>query len=342
MHPARNRSPTKFLQRIKDDFDARLAGLAASPALWVEFLEQVAVFGSHYSLGNQLLLMMQAEERKVSPRYFLPFGNRAGTSGWKRHHRTVRRGEQAFKVWAPIRRRPTEEQARQWEAQGRTVKREPSGRPAVTVVGFRLMPTFDLSQTEGEPFEVPTVQQRRQIRTTAAGLPQLLSGDDPRNAFDDLVALIESEGYRFELAAPYSRYLGEANGVTVAGDVRLVRVRDDVSAAQRVKTTAHELAHIRCGHLTADTGGQELHRGQAETEAESVAHIVCAALGLDTATYSDAYVLSWADGDMQLVATFADTVLRIAKSILADLTPVDNDTDPGVRETTSPEASDGI
>jgi hypothetical protein len=49
-----------------------------------------------------------------------------------------------------------------------------------------------------------------------------------------------------------------------------------------------ELAHIRCEHLTGVRVGEDLHRGRRETEAESVAHIVCAALGLDTAAYSDA------------------------------------------------------
>ncbi|WP_328468819.1 ArdC family protein [Actinoplanes sp. NBC_00393] len=325
--PRAQQETDAFLQKIKDEFDARLAALASDPARWVEFIEQVAVLGAHYSLSNQLLLMMQAEERGITARYFLPFGNKDGTTGWKRHHREVRKGEKAFKVWAPVRRRPTEEQARQWETEGRTVKREPSGRPDVQVVGFRLMPTFELSQTDGEPFEVPTVRRLRRIRTSAAGMPQLLSGDDPTEAFDDVVTLIKAEGYSFELAAPGSRYLAEANGVTVAGDVMLVRVRDDVSAAQRVKTTVHELAHIRCGHLSDRPPGEDVHRGRAETEAESVAHIVCAALDLDTAAYSDAYVLGWADGDMDLVAQCAGTVLRVAKGILADLTPAGSTTE---------------
>ena len=108
----------------------------------------------------------------------------------------------------------------------------------------------------------------------------------------------------------------------------LVKVRDDVSTAQRLKTTVHELAHIRCDHLTGARVGEDLHRGRAETEAESVAHIVCKALGLDTAPYSDAYVMGWADGDMDLVKQCAETVLRVAKQILTDLTPSRADTDP--------------
>jgi hypothetical protein len=54
---------------------------------------------------------------------------------------------------------------------------------------------------------------------------------------------------------------------------------------------------------------------------------VCAALGLDTTAYTDAYVLGWADGDLDLVQQCATTVLSVAKSILADLTPTDIDAD---------------
>jgi hypothetical protein len=310
-----------FLNQIKADFDQRLARIASDPKQWVTFIDQVAVFGARYSLANQLLLLMQAEERGIEPRYFLPYGRRDGSSGWLKHNRQVRKDETSFKVWRPIQHRPDEEEAQRWEAAGRTVRREPSGRPAIQVVGFALAPTFELSQTDGEqPFEVPTVQRIRRQRMSSVAAPRLLEGDDPTDAYDDMVKLIKDDGYSFELAPPGSQYLGTANGVTVGGAVRAVIVRDDVSTAQRLKTTVHELAHIRCDHLTDARVGENLHRGRRETEAESVAHIVCKALGLDTATYSDAYVLGWADGDMDLVKQCAQTVLRVAKAILTALT----------------------
>ena len=46
----------------------------------------------------------------------------------------------------------------------------------------------------------------------------------------------------------------------------LVKVRNDVSTAQRLKTTVHELAHIRCEHLTGARIGEDLHRGRRETK----------------------------------------------------------------------------
>ncbi|WP_203902855.1 ArdC-like ssDNA-binding domain-containing protein [Virgisporangium aliadipatigenens] len=300
--------------------------MAKDPARWVEFIDQAATFGARYSATNHMLLMFQAEERGIEPRYFLPYGNKQKTSGWLAVGRQVRAGEAAFKVWAPITRRPTEEEATEWEAAGRKVKRDSRGRPAVQVVGFRLMNTFELSQTDGEPFDVPTVQRIRRIKAAAA-TPALLTGDDPTGAYDDVVDLIEAAGYSFALVPPRTGYLRGANGVTVTGPgLRVVQVRDDVDAPQRLKTTVHELAHIRCGHTDSDG---DLHRGRMETEAESVAHLVCRALGLDSRAYSDAYVFGWADGDLDLIKACAETVLRVSKQILTDLTPADTDAGTG-------------
>jgi hypothetical protein len=329
----------ELLVKFKADFDARLGRMAAEPTQWIEFMDRVATFGAQYSLGNQILLLVQSDERGIEPRYFLPYGKKDGTTGWKAQKRFVREGETAFKIWAPVRRRPTEEQASEWEAAGRKVKRDPSGRPAVQVVGFRLSNTFELSQTDGEPFEPPTVLVRRRVQKRGGVGPQLLTGDDPTGAFDDLVKLIKDEGYAYELAAPRTGHLGGANGVTVRGaGIRIVQVRDDVASAQRIKTTLHELAHIRCGHLDDATARENLHRGRYETEAESVAHIVLRALGMDTSAYSDAYVFGWADGDMNVVKECAETVLRVAKQILLDLTPPDEAPDPAEAEPDEAEA----
>lgn len=278
--------------------------------------------GAQYSLNNQFLLLMQAEQRQMTPTFFLPFGNKDATSGWKKYGRHVREGETGFKVWAPVKRRPTEEEATRAEAAGRAVVRDERGRPVVQVVGFHLVSTFDLSQTDGAPFEVPTVQRARRTQAAAGQTPRLLEGEDPTGVYDDLVKLIKDAGYSFDLAAPGSKYLGQSNGVTVTGpNVRQVLVRDDVPPAQRTKTTMHELGHIRCEHASDTRTGEDLHRGRKETEAESVAHLCCRALGLDTQVYSDAYVLGWANGDMDLIKDCAETVLRVAKAILKDLTP---------------------
>ena len=133
----------EFLAKIKADFDERLARIAADPVQWVEFIERVAAFGARYSLSNQMLLLMQAEERGVEPQFFLPYGNKTKATGWLKEQRQVLEGETSYKILAPVTRRPTEKEAQESEAAGRKVKRDANDRPVVQVVGFRLMSTFD-------------------------------------------------------------------------------------------------------------------------------------------------------------------------------------------------------
>jgi len=97
-----------------------------------------------------------------------------------------------------------------------------------------------------------------------------------------------------------------------------VRVRSAVADAQAVKTLAHELAHIECGH-TADDFAYTGCRGRAEAEAESVAYIVTAWAGLDSGGYTVPYVAAWSAGDTDVVRAAAATVTAAARRILDHL-----------------------
>ncbi|MFP5070950.1 hypothetical protein ACLFMI_14970 [Pseudonocardia nantongensis] len=313
-----------------EDMMARLEALASDPVEWLEFLKTVAEWGARYSLGNQILLMLQAAARGVEPQMFMAYGARDGSSGWRKHKRTVIAGQTGFKIWAPVKRRLREDEREAYEQRtGRRVVRDAQNRLPVIVANWKFERTFELSQTAPLPpwadnYVVPTVQVRRQVKLHGGKQAVLLDGDDPTGVYDDVVAMIRAEGYDYALAEPGSEYLGRANGVTVAGaGTRLVRVRDDVSHAQRIKTAIHELAHIRCGHLEQfGYVAPVAHRGREETEAESVAHIVCKAFGLDSEPYTDAYVMGWADGDIDVVRAAATTVLHVARDIVDELAPI--------------------
>ena len=75
--------------------------------------------------------------------------------------------------------------------------------------------------------------------------------------------------------------LGTANGRTHAGGP--VWVRQDLDELQRVKTLAHERAHIALGHL-GSLCTDALSRIEVEAEAESVAYLVMGTAGIDTAS----------------------------------------------------------
>ncbi len=117
----------------------------------------------------------------------------------------------------------------------------------------------------------------------------LLTGHAAAGLWDHLAAQVIGHGYTVQRGD-----CSGANGYTDPA-TGTVRVRADVDDAQAVRTLAHELGHIECGHV-ADLPTYATCRGRCEVEAESVAYIVTAAAGMDAAGYTFAYVAHWAGG----------------------------------------------
>lgn len=90
-------------------------------------------------------------------------------------------------------------------------------------------------------------------------------------------------------------------------------------AANRLKTTFHEIGHIILGHtVTPPPDAQLMHRGQREGEAEITALLCMHHLGLlddETASHGRAYVQHWTNwGDFP--ETSARRVLKAANAII--------------------------
>ncbi len=220
----------------------------------------------------------------------------AGYEAWKTLGRQVDKGERGIQILAPVVRKVTKDQAGRTDAVGRG-EPEPAATGAAVarpgndtpgdegasseaerrrVAGYRVAYVWDLSQTSGEP--LPTQP-----------LPQLLSGQAPAGLWDSLARLVADRGFTLERGD-----CGPANGWTDY-TTRTVRVRDDVDAAQAVKTLAHEAGHVLL-HDPAGLGeSTTAHcQGVKEVEAESVAYLVTASHGLSTDDYTFAYVTGWA------------------------------------------------
>lgn len=326
-------------EAMKAKLDAAIAGLDTEER-WIEVLDTFAQFGAKYSLGNQLLILIGCEERGFKPTFVQSF------NAWKaqaKHDPTVCKGKSlkfcgcdlnvpkkrddadpdvpfGLPIWAPVTRKLSAKECDEREsAGGKKIPRDPQGRSRdKLLVGFKPTYVFDVAQLK-RPLEAeipPPIAVRRRIKVQGVQ-PELLTGDDTTGALPDLIALIEAAGLKFEYVHPTT--LGDANGRT---NGKWVRVRNDVSDAQKFKTGVHEYAHNKLGHVEPGFD-YVLHRGRAETEAESVAYVVCGALGLDTGAYSAPYVASWAGGDPQVMQDAAKNVLRVAKEILAALDPND-------------------
>ncbi|CCH86260.1 conserved protein of unknown function [Modestobacter italicus] len=284
---------------LHDQIGEQVEALTADPQ-WRAMLDAAAKFHT-YSLNNQMLIELQAARLGISPTRVAGFGT------WKALGRSVLKGSTGLAVLAPCTYTPKDtptDQAVPVPAPGTGTAGEPSGgdadqrAPGRVLRGFRVAHVFDISQTEGDPLPEIT--------------PELLTGDAPDALWQALATQVAGHGYTLTREA-----CGQANGLTDPA-ARTVRVRPDVADAQAVKTLAHELAHIECGH-TADGFDYTGCRGRAEAEAESVAYIVTAWAGLDSGTYTVPYVAAWSAGDTDVVRAAAATVTAAARRILDHL-----------------------
>jgi hypothetical protein len=227
---------------------------------WRDYLVFQSRF-HRYSFGNVLLIASQNDQATCV----------AGFRAWRRHDRFVRKGEKAIWILAPMVGKPS----------------DPTEDEAPVIHGFKYVPVFDVSQTEGG--DLPSVCTK-------------LAGDDPEDLYGRLLDVARSIGFRVD---------DHEFPDTVNGDCspsgRRIRVEVRNRPAQRVKTLAHELAHA----LLHD---HEDDRALAELEAESTAYIVCQQIGLDTSGYSFGYVSTWAGDGMQAVAGIRKSCDRIQKA----------------------------
>jgi antirestriction protein ArdC len=259
---------------LVDKLSEGIARLTSSDE-WRQYLDYQSRF-HHYSFGNVILIMLQC-----------PHASRvAGYRAWQRMNRFVRKGEKAIYVLAPMVYKHSEDES--------TVTNEK------VIRGFKYVPVFDISQTDGE--ELPSVCDR-------------LSGDDPSGLFAQLVAVAQSIGFIVEDC----ELPGETNGDCTHA-LHRIRVKSTNSPAQRVKTLAHEIAHAILHETFED-------RKLAELEAESTAYVVCQSLGFDTGDYSFGYVASWAGSGDKAAAAIKASGERIQRAAEAILRSFESDDD---------------
>ncbi|MGH8982558.1 MAG: ArdC-like ssDNA-binding domain-containing protein [Acidimicrobiia bacterium] len=255
---------------------------------WLAMLDLTRRFHT-YSARNVLLLAAQGAQGRVAGyRTWQTIPDRDGG------HCQVRRGAKALRILAPIQRSVTVDDPDTGERVTRRV-----------VARFKIVHVFDEAALVRPPAE-PDIPA-----------PELLRGTAPERLFDGLSDQVHAAGFRV-----VDGDCEPANGRTDWTN-HSVTVRPDLDAAQRAKTLAHELAHVRLHGPTGD--GAVLSPSRKEVEAESVAYLVSGRAGLDSASYTIPYVAHWSGGNTDLVLATADRVVATARAITdglaADLAP---------------------
>jgi len=218
-----------------------------------------------YSFGNVMMIMAQRPSAT----------HVAGFNTWKQIGRFVKKGEKGIVILAPMLVREKDQEPKPGE--------EPK-----SVLRFRGVYVFDVSQTEGEPLPEPS-----------------RVGGDPGRHLARLHQAIAERGIILDRSGVPAGALGASHGGRIS-------VREGLPPAEEFSVTVHELAH------------ELLHRGEdrppsktvRETEAEAVAFVVCSAIGLDTGAAASDYIQLY-EGKTETLAASLDRIQHVAADILA-------------------------
>ncbi|MEV7177874.1 ArdC-like ssDNA-binding domain-containing protein [Kitasatospora sp. NPDC093679] len=266
---------------------------------WTAMLDKLAQRAGteigRYSFANMITIMMQCPQATAVCSF----------KQWKERGRQVRKGEKAIRIWAPM----------------TGVRRdERTGEPVTNDQGeekrwlrFKLVPVFDISQTEPLWQEGPVF-----TITPSVFVPKFggdVQGEAPAQMWEDLADLVERQGYRVEVDDT-----GRSDGWTHKGSMT-VRISDRSPQAHAAVTLAHEVAgHIGCGHMEGSHDEYRQHRGRMEVEAESVAYMVAARYGVDAEVTSAPYIAGWAGKDPKeverLLTATGETVRKAYRTFL--------------------------
>ena len=233
-----------------------------------QFLNVMAKF-PRYSVNNTMLIMMQRPDAQLCQSF----------TGWKQMSRYVKKGEKGISILAPAPYKIEREQTK-LDEKGRPVF-DADGEPVkekveVTIRAFKVVKTFDLSQTDGK--ELPTIGPSELVGNIE-GYPKLLQ------ALQEISPVPVS----FELID------GDAKGFYHLEDKKIV-VQDGMSEVQTIKTLLHEMAHQKLHDKDNVPEAKDISRNGKEVEAESVAYVVCQHYGINTSDYSFSYVAGWSEG----------------------------------------------
>ncbi len=200
---------------------------------WARWVRVRATFRS-YSVGNCMLLAHQCHERGIEPRHI------AGFRAWLKLGRSVRKGERALRIFAPV-----------------TVKERDDGgqETGERRVLFRTAFVFELSQTEPLPNVEPAALEPPS---------QPLTGDSHVHLLEPLAEFAASLGY----SVSFEEVPGSAGGWCDYLAKRIV-VDATAPANAQVRTLIHECAHA----LGVDC--ERYSRAQAEVIVDTATFVVC-------------------------------------------------------------------
>jgi antirestriction protein ArdC len=229
-----------------------------------------------YSASNCMLIALQCHQRGIVAEHI------AGFHAWIKLGRTVRKGEQAIRILAPI-----------------TIKHDETAKapdPQQPRVFFKTTFVFDVSQTDPIPGVDPSPLQPPRDPLTG-------------NSHDYLIKPLEAFASSLGYDVAFESIPGGTGGWCDPHGKRIVVDAEQPANAQ-VRILVHEITHA----LGVDYA--QYTRAQAEVIVDTTTLIVLSAVGLDTAGETIPYVAGWGEtGALDAVTEFAAVIDTLARQI---------------------------
>ena len=211
----------------------------------------------NYSFNNTLLIISQCPDatRVASARV------------WHELERHITKGQRALYVFAPMEWMVACEQSdtgAQWNAKRKRWERK--------VTGFKLVPVFDVSQTEGEP--LPRIESTEP------------DGDSHAHLEPALKKLAKSLKFKV-----IDETFDDGTGGYCDPIRKIIALGTHLSPNGRVRVLVHEIAHA------LGVGYKDYGRSGAEVLVESVTYIVLAGQGFELDPTSVPYIAGWGNGN---------------------------------------------
>jgi len=288
------KNTTERIKAITDKLEAGLKNLFDSDQ-YKSYLTTMSKF-HNYSFNNTLLIAMQKPDASLV----------AGFHKWKKDlGRTVKKGEKAIQILAPA---PYKKKVLMTKIDpnthqpvlgkdGTPVKEEKE----ITVPAFKVVPVFDVSQTEGR--EIPTI-----------GVHELTGSVEQYPVFFAAIKQTSPVPVDFEHIQTGAR--GYYHQVE-----HRIAINFGMSDLQNLKTLIHEIAHARLHAIDKDHPPENPpDRYTKEVQAESVAYTVCQHYGLDTSDYSFGYIAGWSEGkELPELKASLETIRSASHELIADI-----------------------
>lgn len=235
---------------------------------WVAFRSRL----HRYSFSNSILISLQCPDATIVQSF----------KKWREAGRHITSGPgSAIRILAPLFRKPTADEIKKGADPERKI-----------LIAFKLVPVFDVSQTDGEP--VPVVE------------PEPITGDSHAEYIEKLEALaveLEYSVSREDLSST------GAGGYCDSKNKRIV-LHAGTPANDQVHTLIHEIAHA------LGVGYEQYGRRDAEVIVETATHIVCSGIGLESQGFAAPYIASWGEANRaEAIRKFAETVDEVARKI---------------------------